>query len=580
MLEDLTIKDFALIDSDYLEFKKGFTVLSGETGAGKSILIGALSFLLGGKADSTCIRSGKSEANVSGTFLLSDSQLKVFDEINEDEPKTAGEWLSVHGIEAENNRVLLRRYIKDSGKSAAWINGTSVTRADLAQFSAFLVDIHGQHEHQSLMKVPEHRKFLDGRAGIEKKVDEFTKKYSLLVSLRKQLAEYSMSESERLRKLDMMKFAFEEISQAKLLKDEDKTLEDEESRLSSFEKIYSDVEEINQVLNGSENSLVSMLKKISRTSQSVSEMDKSVQPLSERIESAFYELSDLAEEYSDYQQKLVFDPKRLETVQERLSVIYNLKKKYASSVNAPLSEVFDYFENAKKYLEENSEGAGQKEVLENKIKVLEKDVLKSAEEISVVRKQTAGILENEIHSILSELGMPSTRFVVNIAQKSGTETVQLCGPYGKDDVEFLISANPGNPPLPLSKIASGGELSRVMLALKTIFARTDSVETLIFDEIDTGIGGEVAVAVGLHLRNLAENRQIFCITHLASIAVYADNQIKISKGLENGKTVSAVHPVTGEERVSEVARMLSGDADSSASIEHARSMLLKYSGGF
>ena len=579
MLEDLTIKDFALIDSDYLEFKKGFTVLSGETGAGKSILIGALSFLLGGKADSTCIRSGKSEANVSGTFLLSDSQLKVFDEINEDEPKTAGEWLSVHGIEAENNRVLLRRYIKDSGKSAAWINGTSVTRADLAQFSAFLVDIHGQHEHQSLMKVPEHRKFLDGRAGIEKQVDEFTKKYSLLVSLRKQLAEYSMSESERLRKLDMMKFAFEEISQAKLLKDEDKTLEDEESRLSSFEKIYSDVEEINQVLNGSENSLLSMLKKISRTSQSVSEMDKSVQPLSERIESAFYELSDLAEEYSDYQQKLVFDPKRLETVQERLSVIYNLKKKYASSVNAPLSEVFDYFENAKKYLEENSEGAGQKEVLENKIKVLEKDVLKSAEEISVVRKQTAGILENEIHSILSELGMPSTRFVVNIAQKSGTETVQLCGPYGKDDVEFLISANPGNPPLPLSKIASGGELSRVMLALKTIFARTDSVETLIFDEIDTGIGGEVAVAVGLHLRNLAENRQIFCITHLASIAVYADNQIKIEKSVSENLTSSNVYQIEGEQRVAEIARMLSGDSETEQSLEHARSMLKKYSRG-
>lgn len=579
MLEDLTIKDFALIDSDYLEFKKGFTVLSGETGAGKSILIGALSFLLGGKADSTCIRSGKSEANVSGTFLLSDSQLKVFDEINEDEPKTAGEWLSVHGIEAENNRVLLRRYIKDSGKSAAWINGTSVTRADLAQFSAFLVDIHGQHEHQSLMKVPEHRKFLDGRAGIEKQVDEFTKKYSLLVSLRKQLAEYSMSESERLRKLDMMKFAFEEISQAKLLKDEDKTLEDEESRLSSFEKIYSDVEEINQVLNGSENSLVSMLKKISRTSQSVSEMDKSVQPLSERTDSAFYELSDLAEEYSDYQQKLVFDPKRLETVQERLSVIYNLKKKYASSVNAPLSEVFDYFENAKKYLEENSEGAGQKEVLENKIKVLEKDVLKSAEEISVVRKQTAGILENEIHSILSELGMPSTRFVVNITQKSGTETVQLCGPYGKDDVEFLISANPGNPPLPLSKIASGGELSRVMLALKTIFARTDSVETLIFDEIDTGIGGEVAVAVGLHLRNLAENRQIFCITHLASIAVYADNQIKIEKSVSENLTSSNVYQIEGEQRVAEIARMLSGDSETEQSLEHARSMLKKYSRG-
>ena len=211
MLEELNIKDFALIENDYLEFENGFTVLSGETGAGKSILIGALSFLLGGRAEVTQIRTGKNEASVSGTFVLPEG-LQVRNLTDEDEPVNAAEWLEQHGIQIENNRVLLRRFIRDSGKSGAWINDTPVTRGDLAAFSAFLVDIHGQHEHQSLMKVPEHRKFLDSRAGIVAEVEEFTKRYAQLVTLRRQLEQYSMSESERLRKLAMCTCAVKEIS--------------------------------------------------------------------------------------------------------------------------------------------------------------------------------------------------------------------------------------------------------------------------------------------------------------------------------------------------------------------------------
>ena len=215
--------------------------------------------------------------------------------------------------------------------------------------------------------------------------------------------------------------------------------------------------------------------------------------------------------------------------------------------------------------------------MEVEIKNLEKELLISAESLSKKRKETAIILNTEVNEILSKLGMKGTRFEVSIKQKSGTDLQQNCGPYGKDDIEFMISANPGNPLLPLTKIASGGELSRVMLALKTIFAQTDSVDTLIFDEIDTGIGGEVAVAVGLHLKNLAKKRQIFCITHLASIAVYADNQIKIEKTVSGEITSSNVHVIEGEERVSEIARMLSGDSDTQQSLEHARLLLSKYS---
>ena len=579
MLEDLTIQDFALIDQDYLEFTKGFTVLSGETGAGKSILIGALSFLLGGKADIQQIRAGKKEASVSGTFLLP-SDLPVRSEIAEDdEARNALEWLSIHGIEIENNRVLLRRIIRDTGKAGAWINDTPVTRGDLAQFSSFLVDIHGQHEHQSLMKVSEHRKYLDARAGITSDVEAFTVKYAELVQKRKQLAQYNLSDSERLRKLDMMSFAVKEISEAKLKQNEDLELEEEQARLASYEKIYSDVDSIDQLLSSDDSGVIGLLKKIRRDSSHVTELDKSLSKLDERLESAFYELSDIADEFSDYKTKLVYDPNRLQAVEERLSLIYNLKKKYASSVNAPLSEVFTYFDEAQHYIEENGDGNNRKEQLIAEIKALEKVVLAQADKLSATRKATAAAMNTEVDQILSKLGMKGTTFCVQINQKAGSEVEQLCGPYGKDDIEFMISANPGNPPLPLAKIASGGELSRVMLALKTIFARTDNVETLVFDEIDTGIGGEVAVAVGSHIKNLAKSRQIFCITHLASIAVYADNQIKIEKSVSGEITSSNVYPVEGEARVAEIARMLSGDSDTAQSLEHARSLLAKFSGG-
>ena len=580
MLEDLRIKNFALIDNASVEFKNGFTVLSGETGAGKSLLIGALTFLLGGKGGVEHIRTGCQTAQVSGTFYLKGLSAPVdSSKINEDDIKTPAQWLYVHGIESEDDRILIRRAVRDTGKSAAWIGDTPVTRADLASFCNFLIDIHGQHEHQSLMRVSEHRKFLDSFAGLDEKVEEFTALYSNLVAKRRSLDELLSDDKTRAQKIDVLTFSVKEIEDAKLKKGEDRELEDEEKRLSSFEKLYEDIDSICQALEGAESSsgAVLLLKKIRSVTQHACQLDKNLESLDNRLESAFYELSDIAGEYSSYKNSLVFDPERLAFVQDRLTLIYNLKKKYASSVNAPVEEVIQFGLDAQKRLAELSGGEKNKDSLKAEITGLEKNVYKQAKEISDSRKIAAQKMSEQVMAILKTLGMKDTRFAVQVAEKNGSQIEQKCGPYGMDDIEFLIAANPGNPLQSLAKIASGGELSRVMLALKTVLAETDSVETLVFDEIDTGIGGEVAVSVGQHLKSLAKKCQILCITHLASIAVYADNQLKIAKSVSEGMTNTEVAPIEGEQRVAEIARMLSGDAASQESLEHAKAMLAKFS---
>lgn len=583
MLEDLSIKDFALIDSANVEFNNGFTVLSGETGAGKSLLIGALTFLLGGKAGVEQIRAGANESVVSGNFYLGKNPLSAdFSPSDGYEPENAYEWLFMHGIEPENDRILLRRYVRQNGKTGAWIGGTAVTRADLAAFSSFLIDIHGQHEHQSLMKVGEHRKYLDSYAGITDKVKSFTSVFNQLVEKRKALAELDSNDKKREQTIELLNFAIKEIADAKLKSGEDAELDDEEKRLSSFEKLYADIESVNEAFEGSTGEgIISIMKKARAEAGHALTLDKNLSSLSDRLENSFYEISDIADEFKKYENSLVFDPERLSQVQERQTLIYNLKKKYASSVNAPIDEVILYAENAQKKLD-SLEGAGEsKDKLKEEIKNLEKQVYLEAKSLSDERKMAAEKMSAGVLSVLSNLGMSGTRFSVNINQKAestnGNDVLQACGPYGMDNVEFLISANPGQPLAPLAKIASGGELSRVMLSLKTILAQSDSVGTMIFDEIDTGIGGEIAVSIGAHLKKLAKDRQVLCITHLASIAVYADNQLKIEKSVSNGTTHTQVRPVEGEERVAEIARMLSGDAASSESLEHARSLLSKYS---
>ena len=551
MLEDIHINDFALIDKVSLEFGSGFTVLSGETGAGKSILIGAISFLLGGKGGVELIRAGAGEARVSGTVKLNARAKGVY------------AWLGERGIEAENDRLLIRRLVKDSGKSAAWVQDVPVTRQELAELTSWLIDIHGQHEHQSLMRTGEHRRFLDSYAGIEEEVERFTALYSKLVEKRNLLAAADESESKRAERIELLRFACDEIAAARLR-------EGEETEL------VQEIENFSNLLNGEGENVLSSLKKANVHLEHASHSDPSLDALAKRMETAFYELSDIAGEVRSYAQALVFDPARLEEVQERLALFFKLKKKYAASVQSPLSEVIAYAQKAAEQLEALADADTNKKALADEVAVLERQAYKDATIISQKRRAAADKMAQEVEAVLAGLGMKNSRFCVHIEQKEAVSDDQKCGPYGIDDIEFLISANPGNPPKPLAKIASGGELSRVMLALKTVLNRSDITDTLIFDEIDTGIGGEVAVAVGAHLKRLAADRQILCITHLAAIAVYADTQIKIEKSVQNGNTATRVYEVSGEKRVEEIARMLSGDAVSSVSLEHARTLLKSY----
>ncbi len=561
MLEDLTVKDFALIDSASLEFPAGYTVLTGETGAGKSILIGSLTFLLGGKATTDLVRTGADEARVSGTICCAE------------ESASAREWLASRGIETENGRVLVRRTLRANGKTGAWIQDTPVTRTELAEFTSFLVDIHGQHDHQSLLKVEEHRRFLDAYAGLTDDVRAFTALYADLAAKRKLRDEMSTSERERAEKAELLRFAREEIAKADLKAGEDEELAAEEQRLSQHERLYSLTEQVTASLSGHDGA-VALLKRARASLESAAAIDQTLSAYLGRLESAFYELDDISDALNAYESSLAFDPARLETIEERLAFLFRLKKKYGGTI----AEVVAYAEDAAAQLERLEGWETNRTALDAEIASLEKAVYRAGTALSERRRAASSTLQTGVEGILSGLGMAGTSFRVRIDRREGSDTMQMSGPYGFDVIEFMISPNAGEPLRPLAKIASGGEISRVMLALKTVFAAADESETLIFDEIDTGIGGEVALAVGAHLKGLSAKKQVFCITHLASIAARADNQIKIEKAVVSGKTITKAYPVEGKRRVEEIARMLAGDGVGAASIQHAEELLAKYSG--
>lgn len=558
MLEELHVQNYALIDRITLEFSRGLNVLSGETGAGKSILIGALSLLHGARADTSAIRTGSDEAMVSGVFAIRNTE--------------ADDWLSEHQIEKEDGTVLVRRTVKRQGRGSIYIQSTPVTRGELEELSSLVFDLHGQHEHQSLLSEDNHRTLLDRYAGLESDAHALREAFSELSTLKRRAEKLRASEQERLRELDILKFAVGEIDDAALIPGEEERLDQERRVLSQHEKLFGLLDRIYEATAENRGGSLASLRAAREAMDSAVNIDSSLAEQASRLEDAFYEVEDVAETIRDYRNSMEFSPQRLEECENRLMLIHKLEKKYGATVE----EVIAYREEASSQIESLDNWEEDKAQLGEDIKRLEKEVLEAARRLSARRKAAAGELGSKIEGTLQRLGMVKTRFVVAVEQRAGPSGRPICGPHGIDSVAFRICPNPGEPMKPLADIASGGEISRVMLAVKTALAEVDHLSTLVFDEIDAGIGGEVALSVGHHLKELGSSKQVLCITHLASIAARADNHIRVEKTVAADRTITSVERVEGPERVEEVARMLAGDKDASVSRRHAEELLRKF----
>ncbi len=560
MIEELTVQNYALVDRLSIRFNEGLNVLSGETGAGKSILVGALSLLRGVKADTGSIRAGSDEAVVTGVFRIADNQAVL-------------NWLREHGIQDEDGSLVIRRTIKTQGRGPIYVQNAPVTRADLEELGSLLFDIHGQHAHQSLLSEDNHRIFLDQYAELVPRVQAFTKRFQEIAGLRKRLEKLMSDERERLRQADILAFAVREIEDAALQPNEEDELEQERRILSQHEQLYAAVESVYNLLSENRGGTLLRMREARASIEQAVAIDAELSALSTRLDDAFYEIEDVAETIGEYRSTLSFSPGRLEAVEERLATIRKLEKKYGDTI----PDILSYLEEARQELSDLSNWEEDKERLSTEIARGEQEVLAEARLISEARQTTAEELTHTIVESLGKLGMPKARFVIAVDRRKNDAGKPACGPYGLDAVSFRLSANPGEPVKQLRSIASGGEISRVMLALKSAFAATDEVSSLIFDEVDAGIGGEVALQVGEYLKALSTHKQILCITHLATIAVRADNHLRVEKRVRSERTSTDVRAVAGDDRIDEIARMLAGDTTGTASRSHAEDMLRTYS---
>jgi DNA repair protein RecN (Recombination protein N) len=571
MLEELNVRNYALVDNLSVSFEGGLNILTGETGAGKSIIVGALSFLLGARADAELIRSGSEEALVSAVVSIRDGNRDALD------------WLAGRDIACEDRRVVVRRNIKSSGRSSIYIQDAAVSRSDLEQFMGFLFDLHGQHSHESLLRKENHRIYLDRFAGLEEEAARFNRLFLDLAEKKKALEKSLANERDRDSRLEILRYNIEEIDKAAVKAGEGRELEAESGRLSSFEKLAAQANAASEALFADEPSVLSLIRRVRSSLEGAAAIDGELLAAQQRLADLYYEAEDLAEELRSYRDALRYEPGRLEEVEERLALLYRLRKKYASPASADDAGeggILDYRAAAEAEIEALSGAAENREKLRAEIAALEKDLAGRANALGTKRRAAAARLGERIGSILKNLGMANVRFAVTLKPRG--EGRMVIGPWGAEEAEFLISANAGEPLKDLSRIASGGELSRVMLAIHTVLAGEpsagggDSRETLVFDEIDTGIGGEVALTVGDYLRKIGEFKQIFCVTHLASIAVRADNHLMVTKKTGGGRTTTTIAVLAGDALRREIARMLAGDAGGAAALAHAGELLKKY----
>ena len=560
MLHEIHIQNYAVIDTLTVEFSPGLNLLSGETGSGKSILVDALGLALGGRASPEVIRTGQERALVTAVFRT------------EGRPPWS-DWLEEYGLAGgDEPEVILRREIQAGGKSRMLVNDQPVTLAAVKSLAKLLVEMHGQNEHVALFAREAQLDLLDQFAGVEDELERVRELHAQRRELESEFESLSQNEQERLRTIDLLSFQLQELERARVQPGEDAHLEEEKRILSNLERIRAAAAGAFSELYEEEGAACSRLAAAMRQLEDLRRYDAAVEPYLEPLAGARATLEDAANFLSHYLGKLEANPQRLEEIEDRLALLDRLKRKYGQT----LEEILAYGEKTRQELAKMEHADERREVLQRQLEKVAGDFRKAAEALSAKRREAARKLTRLVREELAQLGMEKTRLEVHfesLLERRG-------GPRGIDEVEFRISPNPGEELRPLEKIASGGEISRLMLALKTVVgmnrpgAARRVARTFIFDEVDSGIGGRVAESVGQRLKRLAHDGQVLCVTHLAQIACFADQHYYVEKFERAGRTLTAVtHLASEKERVRELARMLSGSQITDAVLKHASAML-------
>jgi DNA repair protein RecN (Recombination protein N) len=549
MLSELRIRNFAIIESLALPLAPGFNALTGETGAGKSIIVGALGLLLGERANADVIRSGADRATVEGTFDVAERpEIRAL--------------LDQHGIDAEDSLVVLKRDVT-AGRARAWINGTPVSASILAEVGRALVNIHGQHEAQTLLDPAAQRRILDAFAGADADAASVAQAHAELTATVREIANLSKRRAEAERRADYLRHVAREIGEAKLVEGEDVRLEEEARRLENADELRALAGGLASTLDGDEDAVLHRLGAIAKQLSSIQRIDPTLSRLQEMLDSAYFAIEALARELTEYEATVELDPSRLEEVRRRRDLLFRLVKKYGGSI----PEVIRAGAEARAELDLVDSADLDIKELETRERAARAALVSSARTLTAKRQAGAKQLARAVDKVLPELGMPDGHLTVSL------NLLPQIGEHGAEDVEFRVALNVGHEPRALSRVASGGELSRVMLALKTILARLDHVPTLVFDEVDAGIGGTAALAVGAALAALAADRQVLVVTHLPQVAVHASTQVAVRKDDTGKVTTAQASVLDDDERVIELSRMLSGSPDSDSAREHAKELL-------
>ena len=547
MLSLLHIENIAVIECSDISFDRGFNILTGETGAGKSIVIDAISAILGERAYRDMIRTGASKAQVRAVFT--------------DVPRLS--WFDENGVEYDQETIIQREIYLD-GKNVCRVNGTLVTVSILRKLGIQLINIHGQHDSASLFDENNHLQFLDAFAGNEALREDYAIKYESVAKLRRQIDRMTMDEGEKLRRMEMLKHQIQEISKANLEIGEDEALEERRKLLQNAEKISDGIETAVECLYGGNDSdgAASLLSQAERELARIARFTDSFASLQERVTDLMYQVQDVAKEVRAARDDLSYSAEELDRIEERLDVIHKLRRKYGVTC----ADILGYLEKAKKELDEIEFADDHLERLKKKLVAAEKTAWDAALSLRDNRKKTAEELSERILSELAQLDMPRVQFECVFTE------LELTG-NGADAVAFYMSANAGEALKPMSKVASGGELARIMLAMKNVLAEQDQVATLIFDEVDTGVSGRAAQKVAEKLRSVAKTKQVLCVTHLPQLAALANAHLLIAKSERDGRTYTTVTPLDLEGRKRELARIIGGANITETTLKSAEEML-------